>query len=217
MIKERKSVQDENRVKERLTFQPLPTNWKLHNICEYCKLIQQGRVRLINMEKAYKSVFHDNQTYIEKLLTNESINKKENGIENIFLDVNSKQFAYNDSVYYTAKEKEYVEEENHDCATADSKFDIIPLSRLYFLSIYNLLHKMEHRYLNDHNKIRGYFSFDYSNNLTPSILRKFTKIRKLLVKFLPPLIVRAPEEDYLSPQPHFTIKSNSVCIVKTGI
>jgi hypothetical protein len=76
---------------------------------------------------------------------------------------------------------------------------------------------MERHFLHDSNKISDFSLIKYHpENVSRQILGKFANGSKLLVNFLPPAILRAPEEDYLSPQPHFTIKSNPIYIVKTG-
>jgi hypothetical protein len=80
-----------------------------------------------------------------------------------------------------------------------------------------MLHKMESRLLNDSNKIVGLCLFGYlSSDLTGQTLEKFTSTSKSLINFLPPSILLAPEENYMSPHPHFAIKSNPVYIVKIG-
>jgi hypothetical protein len=56
----------------------------------------------------------------------------------------------------------------------------------------------------------------YLKDLIYRVLEKFRSNANLLNNHLPPSIVRLPEKDYLSPQPHFTIKSNPAYIVKTG-
>jgi hypothetical protein len=211
------------------------------------------------MTEAYTAVIHGNQTSIEKLLEDESINEREKTIDSIFLAVDKEQIDYSGHNYYAdeTQQSNYGDLDCYDDDEEDNKYftnnfsehnkvdnteedqnrkyddfyleendNALPLnpdgetdlSLLYFRCIYNLLYKLGRRFFSDDNNAIRHHPFLYdSSDLKRKILEKFANSSKSFIKFLPPSIVRAPEEDYLSPQPHFTIKSNPVYIVKTGI
>jgi hypothetical protein len=155
------------------------------------------------MAEAHKVVLHNNQTSIEKLSKDKFSNRKERSIDTILLAVDRRLDI--DAIYDYDDDDEEIEEEK------------VRLPLLYFRWIYNMLHEIESHFLNDDsNKIVGIYLFGYSDDLTGQTLEKFTSASASLANFLPPSILCAPQEDYLSSLPHFTIKSNPVYIVKTG-
>ncbi len=120
------------------------------------------------------------------------------------------------------------DEKKEDCKNASSEkedilensgesdeFDNTDLTEAYFKWIYHLLLKLESPYLINNYKIRYPFRF-HRDYFAHEILFKFINSTLQLINFVPPSILRLSKDQYTSPQPHFTIRSDPIYIVKTG-
>jgi hypothetical protein len=160
------------------------------------------------MAEAHKAALHDNLTSIEKLLKDKFSNKKERSTDSILVAIDCRlNDNENHAYYYDEKEEieeeeieeeEIEEEEEIDEEESDEGIaHLLPL--LYDKWIYNMLHEIESRFLNDSNRIVELCAFEYLYDLTRRILKKFKSTGGSLVNLLPPMILRSHKEDYTSP------------------
>jgi hypothetical protein len=164
------------------------------------------------MSEMHKAIFHDNEVAINELLKHLNLNKKEKIIDRVILTTNYDGNLGDNIGFYIKKE----EDEDVFSFVTRSSHRGKPTRHYYWKWISSMIFGLvESRFSSIGNKI-VYYSY-HTAVLTENILQKFICNNIMLTNLLPPLILCAPEEHYMhSSQPHFTLKSNPVYIVKTG-